>query len=257
MIRYWRVLPLVLGVAAIPLVWHLFTARAIHDPLPGYISDEAKIEAEYQTFSGKSLDAALAAQFDHASELMRSGSYSNAALVLDAASKEIPVPAIFNNLGVLYARLKDGDHAVRAFRDALARDHEYAPARVNAKKLNLIEAMEPSASELEPNNDNRQANALWLERPLQAAITPSVGDVDCFWFITPRPPRDRISVSVISQSNTLIPRLRIYGQNSNLITGLKEAASAGAAVRLIFRRRRTACITCKSMASRAAAATMW
>jgi hypothetical protein len=58
--------------------------------------------------------------------------------------------------------------------------------------------------------------------------------VDCFWFITPRPPRDRISVSVASQSSTLIPRLRIYDQNGNMVTGMKVAPSAGAAVRFDF-----------------------
>jgi hypothetical protein len=233
-VRYWWVIPIALGVAAIPVVWTLFTARATHDPLAGYVTDEAKIEEEYLTFSGKTLDAAVAAQFDRATELMRSGNYANAAIVMEAASKDIPVPAVFNNLGVLYARLKDGAHAVRAFRDALARDHDYALVRVNAKKLNVTETMEPSASELEPNNDNTQANALWLERPLQASITPSLGDVDCFWFITPRPPRDRISVSAISQSASLIPRLRIYDQKGNLVTGLKEAAGAGGAVRFDF-----------------------
>lgn len=233
-VRYWWMILLVLGVAAVPAVWTLFTARKTLDPLPGYITDEAKIEEEYLTFSGKTLDAAVAAQFDRATELMRGGNYANAAIVLEAASKDIPVPAIFNDLGVLYARLKDGDHAVRAFRDALARDHEYALVRVNARKLNVTEAMEPSANELEPNNDNAQANALWLDRPLQASITPSLGDVDSFWFTTPRPPRDRISVSAISQSTTLIPRLRIYDQKGTLVTGLKEAASAGTAVRFDF-----------------------
>ena len=165
---------------------------------------------------------------------MRHSNYATAADVLGAAAKDLPVPAVFNNLGVLYGKLKDGPHAMRAFRDALARDHDYGPVRANIRRMNVAESIDPGAAELEPNNDNLHANAVWLDRPVQAAIAPSVGDVDCFWFITPRPPRDRIAVSVASQSSTLIARLRIHDQNGNMVTGIKVAPSAGAAVRFDF-----------------------
>ena len=154
--------------------------------------------------------------------------------VLEATAKDLPVPAVFNNLGVLYGKLKDGPHAMRAFLDALARDHDYRPVRANIRRMNLAVSIDPGAAELEPNNDISHANAVWLDRPVQAAIAPSVGDVDYFWFITPRPPRDRISVSVSSQSSTLIPRLRIYAQSGTMVTGIKVAPSPEAAVRFDF-----------------------
>jgi len=235
LVRYWWLVPLVLLLALVPAVWNwMFNPRAIHAPLPCYITDTSRVEEEYVTFLGRPADPAATAQFDRASELMRHGSYGTAANVLEAAAKDLPVPALFNNLGVLYAKLKDGQHAIRAFRDALARDHDYQPVRANIRRMNLAESIDPTASETEPNNDISQANAVWLDRPVQAAIAPSVGDVDCFWFITPRPPRDRISVSVASQSSTLIPRLRIFDQNGNMVTGIKVAPSAGAAVRFDF-----------------------
>jgi tetratricopeptide (TPR) repeat protein len=212
----------------------MFTPRASRDPLPGYIADTGKIEEEYLTLTGKPLDPAAEGQFDRATESMRQGNYGNAAIVLEAAARDIPVPAVFNDLGVLYAKLKDGRRAIRAFRDALARDHDYAPVRANLKNMNMADSIDPGANELEPNNDNSQANAVWLDRPVQAAIAPSVGDVDCFWFTTPRPPRDRITVAAINQSATLIPRLRIYDERGNLVTGLKEATSPGASVRFDF-----------------------
>jgi hypothetical protein len=165
---------------------------------------------------------------------MRQGNYSNAAIVLEGAAKDIPVPAVFNDLGVLYGKLKDGPRAIRAFRDALARDHDYAPARGNLKSMHMADSIDPGASELEPNNDNSQANAVWLDRPVQGTIAPSIGDVDCFWFTTPRPPRDRISVAVIGQSATLIPRMRIYDERGTLVTGVKEGAGPGASVRFDF-----------------------
>ena len=235
LVRYWWLVPLVLLLAIMPVVWNwMFNSQAVHAPLPGYITDTARVEQEYLTFLGKPADPAATAQFDRASELMRHRNYATAADVLGAAAKDLPVPAVFNNLGVLYGKLKDGPHAIRAFRDALARDHDYGPVRANIRRMNLAESIDPGAVELEPNNDNSQANAVWLDRPVQAAITPSVGDVDCFWFITPRPPRDRIAVSVDSQSSTLIARLRIYDQNGNMVTGIKVAPSAGAAVRFDF-----------------------
>jgi Tfp pilus assembly protein PilF len=105
----------------------MFTPRASRDPLPGYIADTGKIEEEYLTLTGKPLDPAAEGQFDRATESMRQGNYGNAAIVLEAAARDIPVPAVFNDLGVLYAKLKDGRRAIRAFRDALARDHDSAP----------------------------------------------------------------------------------------------------------------------------------
>ena len=235
LVRYWWLAPLVLLLALVPGVWNrMFNPRANYAPLPGYITDTSRVEQEYMTFLGRPADPAATAQFERASGLMRHGSYSTAANVLEAAAKDLPVPAVFNNLGVLYGQLKDGQRAIRAFRDALARDHDYQPVRANIRRMNLAESIDPGATELEPNNDTSQANAVWLDRPVQAAIGPSVGDVDCFWFITPRPPRDRISVSVASQSSTLIPRLRIYDQNRNMVTGIKVAPSAGAAVRFDF-----------------------
>jgi hypothetical protein len=234
-IRYWRVIPIVIFAAVAPAIWNLlFRSRSSYDLLPGYSADTTKVEEEYVTFTGKPVDPALTGDFDRATRLVRSGNYGKATVVLESAARNLPVPAVFNDLGVLYAKLKDGPHALRAFRDALARDHDYAPVRANLKKLHMPEAVDPDTNELEPNNDNTQANAVWLDRPVRAAITPSLGDVDCFWFITPRPPRDRISVAVISQSVTLIPRMRIYDQNGNLVTGLKEATNPGGGVRFDF-----------------------
>ncbi|HUB82592.1 MAG TPA: hypothetical protein VMB03_27530 [Bryobacteraceae bacterium] len=227
--------PLAAFVVLAPLVWHwLFGSQNRDETLAGYVTDTNRIEAEYRTFTGKPLDPAAEAQFDRATELMRQGNYSSASIILETAAKQIPVPAVFNDLGVLYGRLKDGPHALRAFRDALARDHDYAPVRENLKKMNRNESADASSTELEPNNDNSQANAVWLEKPVQASISPSLGDVDSFWFITPRPPRDRVSISVVNQSPTLIPRLRIYDENENLVTGLKEATGAGSSVRFDF-----------------------
>ena len=235
LIRYWWVIPLAVLVAVAPAIWNrAFNGRASYDPLPGYIVDSTKIEEEYRNFTGKLLDAADASQIDRATQLMLHGNYANAALVLETAAKEIPIPAVFNDLGVVYGKLKDGPHALAAFRDALARDHDYAPVRANLARMHMPESVDPGVNEVEPNNDDGQANAVWLDRQVRASIGPASGDVDCFWFITPRPPRDRVSVTVISQAATLIPRIRIYDRAGNPVTGIKEGTAPGTSLRFDF-----------------------
>jgi hypothetical protein len=235
-VRYWWVLAVVAFVVLAPWIWNWITVPHFkHSPLAGYISDAAKLEEEYALFTGKPLqDAAVNQQFAQATDFMLLGNYSNAVILLEAVSKRAAVPVVFNDLGVLYVKLKDGPRAMKAFRDALARNHEYPPVRANLRNLNLGEAADPGSSEVEPNNTNDQANAVWLDRPLDAIISPSIGDVDCFWFITPRPPRDRVAIQVINHAVTLIPRLRVFDANGGVLTGLKEAIQGGDSLRFDF-----------------------
>jgi tetratricopeptide (TPR) repeat protein len=236
LVRFWWVVPVVVFVAMAPWIWNLLSIpRFKRDPLPGYITDPAKLEEEYLQFTGKPLeDAAATQQFEQATSFMLLGNYSNAVILLESTSRQAAVPVVFNNLGVLYRKLKDGPHAIKAFRDALARNHEYQPVRANLKNMNLGEAAEPSPNEVEPNNSNEEANVVWLDKPLDAIISPSLGDVDCYWFTTLRPPRDRIAVQVFNHSVTLIPRLRIFDAGGKVLTGLKEAAAPGDSLRFDF-----------------------
>lgn len=227
-----------MGAAAIigPWLWRRITAPISRkDPLPGYITDAARLEQEYQQFTGKPLqDAGSLQRFQQATTFMLEGNYANAAIVLEDTAKAIAVPAVFNDIGVVYLKLNDSPRALRAFRDALARDHDYQPVRASLKRMNLSAAIDPGLSELEPNNNSSEANAIWMDHPVDAQISPSVGDVDCFWFITPRPPRDRISVAVTNKSTTLIPHLRILDADGKLIGGVREASAPSESVRFDF-----------------------
>jgi hypothetical protein len=229
-------IPVVALVVLAPWIWNgIAVPQFKRDPLPGYIGDSAKLEEEYLLLNGKPLgDATVAQQFQRATDLMLVGNYTNAAILLDTVSRQAAVPVVFNDLGVLYMKLKDGAHAVRAFRDALARDHEYAPVRANLKSMNLAEAAGPGSNEVEPNDTIAEANVVWLDRPLNAIISPSIGDVDYFWFTTPRPPRDRIAVQVANHSVTLVPRLRVFDAGGKALTGMKEAVAPGDSVRFDF-----------------------
>ena len=236
LLRYWWVLPLAALVAAAPAMWGwLMSPHFKSDPLVGYIADSARLEEEYRDFTGLALqDVTVVQQFDQATSLMLAGSYTNASIIMEGVSKQAAVPVVFNNLGVLYAKLKDGAHAIRAFRDALARNHDYQPVRANLKLLRMSESADPGSTELEPNDTNLQANAIWLDKPLDGAVSRASGDVDCYWFTTPRPPRDRIDVEVVNRSITLVPRLRIHDASGKLLTGVKEATGPGTNVRFDF-----------------------
>lgn len=234
-LRYGWVLPLAVLAVVAPRIWNwMMTPHSHREPLAGYITESARLEEEYKLFTGKPLDTAAIQQFDQATRLMLAGNYVNAAIVLEATAKQVPVPAVFNDLGVLYRKLKDGPHAIRAFRDALARNHEYPPVRANLKSMDMAESLDPGTTELEPNDTNAQANAVWLDRPVDATISPSIGDVDCYWFTTPQPPRDRISIGISNRSGTLIPRLRVYDEGGKLVNGLNEANRPGESLRFDF-----------------------
>src|SRR5438093_6162195 len=74
--------------------------------LRGYISSSEILAQEFGRYTGKKLKKLEVVQnFDYATAMMRSGDYGGAVAQLEAAGKEAPVPVVFNNLGVLYARL--------------------------------------------------------------------------------------------------------------------------------------------------------
>lgn len=235
LLRYWWIVPAIALIVLAPWIWNgIRLPQFKHDPLPGYIKEAAKLEEECRLYNGKPPDDATAQQFEQATNFMLLGNYSNSIVLLEAISRQAAVPVVFNNLGVLYMKLKDGPHALKAYRDALARNHDYPPVRANLKKLSGSDVADPGSEEAEPNNSNDQANALWLDRPLNATITPSIGDVDCYWFTTPQPPRDRVAIQVINHSVTLNPRLRVMESGSSALVGLKEATNPGDSVRFDF-----------------------
>src|SRR5581483_1552042 len=102
LVRHWWLLPLSGCLVVAPLVWGLVSGvLGSKDPLPGYISDPSRLEAEYKHYVGHPLqDTPSMQRFDQATQFMLSGNYSNAAIVLEDVSKKIPVPAVFNDIGI-------------------------------------------------------------------------------------------------------------------------------------------------------------
>ena len=117
------------------------------------------------------------------------------------------VPVVFNNLGVLYVELNDKARAINSFREALARDIDYRPVRLNLERMKDVMALgvDPVTHEVESNNSATLGNIIMPGKAVEAEIEAGVGDVDFFRVTTPPAPRDRISIEVTNGSKTLAP----------------------------------------------------
>ena len=144
-----------------------------------------------------------------------------------------PVPAVYNNLGVLYANVGDLLNAREAFRAALSRDPGYGPARANLAGLKFpgLAADQPVTQEVEPNNSPVQPNVIALGLRVAAAVE-NQGDKDCFRFQAPPRPRDIVEIRVENRSKTLVAALQLFDADRRYMTAAK---AAGKGADLIYR----------------------
>ena len=233
-LRFWWVLPVVVLVAvAAPRIWlWIHPAPQVRQPLPGYISDSEELRKEYRRFQGRALeDAEVEVSFQQGRERMLNGEYSATVILLETTVRKAALPVVFNDLGVVYAKLDDGSRALNAFRDALARDIDYQPVRSNLKLLKFFDAADPVTREMEPNNSNRLANVIAVGKPVDGEISAGLNDVDCYRFNSPPAPRDLVAIELANHSQTLEPRVRLYDAGGRLVDWSQESPTPGASLR--------------------------
>ncbi len=218
-------------------VWWLAQPRASSPTLPGYIYGGFSLSEEYARYYRKPLaDDALLAKFAEADRLCSRGDYRGAVALLEAISAVVPLPVVYNDLGVLYAELKDKSRAINAFREALARDLGYQPVRANLARLkgqidpNIAE---PVSQEVEPNDTVLLANVIPLGQPVEGEIAQG-DDSDFFRFTTPPAPRDLMEVDVMNKSKTLVPMATFYDSETRLTDWRATASGPGAPLRYEF-----------------------
>jgi hypothetical protein len=233
-VRFWWIgLPL-LFVALLAVVFSSQIPTTKHpQPLYGYLTQTSSFDEEYRHFNGKPLkDPELRKEFEKAASLASAGEYNGALLLLETLSKKAALPVVFNNMGVLYTQLNDRASAVRAFRDALARDLEYGPVRRNVERLKGLSPnmADPVSSEIEPNNNIENANVIALNKPVQAEISDLDNDVDVFKVTSPRPPRDLLMIHIENHSRTLAPHLSIYDEDGVILPYGKDEKQPGASL---------------------------
>jgi hypothetical protein len=230
---HWVIIPSLLLVAAGWGARQLFGPDPQSGPfvLPGYITSTAVFERESTRYYGKaSKNAEAEEKFQLAAESMSKHDYGGAAALLEEASKQAAIPVIFNDLGVLYARMDDPARTVNAFREALARDEGYDPARKNLdrlKGLNLSSRAFPVTQEIEPNNSFGLANLISLGKPVDGEIAANTIDVDWYRVTSPAPPRDLIRIEITNKSKTLVPVLSFFDDSMVPIGPAKQASESG------------------------------
>ena len=204
--------------------------------LPGYVSDPAMLSQEYSRHYHQTLtDQDVKQQFQKAGDLTNLGDYKGAAVSLETAAKQAAVPVIFNDLGLLYERIGDRPRAISAFHDAVARDPTYLQARSNLERLETSVKSNragPVSHESEPNDNSLMANAVALDKPVDAEI--GQGDVDWYRFSAPTVPRDILTLEVTNRSKTLAPMVSLYDEEARPLEWRSEAHEPGASLNLRF-----------------------
>jgi hypothetical protein len=221
-----------LAILAVRYISHLAPAS----PVIGYIGNPESLQQEYLDFEGKPLaNASVAQQFQHAGDLAAKGDYKDAISILEGISKRCAVPAVFYDIGLLYAQMNDHDKAVAAFRETLARDPFYEAVRNSLASLRGFDthSADPISSESEPNDTCLTANLISRETDVVGEIT-STDDVDCFRFSAPRSPRDVLRIEIRSHSTSLAPRLVIYNADQQATGESAESADPGSPLSLLI-----------------------
>jgi hypothetical protein len=202
-------------------------------PLPGYVESAAVLQDEYRKYYANILDPAgeSCQLFATADERMLHKDFVPAATALERLSREVAVPAVFNDLGLLYARMKDDRHAVAAFRELLARDPAYPPMQRNAKALGAIlaEAKAPVTAETEPNDSKDLANSIPMGLQIAAEISTAT-DVDSFRLVSAAAPRDILEIQVENASTTLAIGVRMFDADLRPIDAGRVTGRAGSSV---------------------------
>jgi tetratricopeptide (TPR) repeat protein len=237
--RYWWLVP---ALVCVGMIGWLATGPQWSRPrispptgrmMPGYIANAQDMSQEYQHFYGKPLsNSEVERWFEQANQRVRANDYSNAVGLLEQVSKVAAVPVVFNNLGVLYAELNDKSRAINAFREALARNMDYRPVRVNLERLKDVMALgaDPVSREVESNDSMASANIIATGKAVEGEIDAAINDVDFFRVTTPPAPRDLISIEITNHSKTLAPVLKIFDEETRITNWGKIVQEAGASL---------------------------
>ncbi len=241
--RYWWVGPVLAGVCIIGWIatgprW----TRARIDtpggpPIAGYLTSQQDMRQEYAHYYGKPLNnPEVERGFELANQRVTAKDYTNAVGLLEQVSKAAAVPMVFNNLGVLYAQLNDKSRAINSFREALARNLDYRPVRVNLDRMKDVMALgaDPVSREVEPNNSTSAANIIAPGKPVEGDIEAAVNDMDFFRVTTPPAPRDRITIEITNRSTTLAPVLKIFDDEGRITNWGKSVREPGANLQQII-----------------------
>ncbi|MCP5111669.1 MAG: tetratricopeptide repeat protein [bacterium] len=183
------------------------------------ITNISLIENQYLEITGQPLnDPEIKQLLQSAVNLAKARQYEASRPLFEKLVEVVPVPAVYNNLGALYAEAGAAQKAREAYQKALARDPDFDPVNENLAALDRVPDARPVADgrEAEPNHDIRRANAMPLSTTVAASIS-DIPDVDYFQFEARPPPRDILEVALRNASTSLAPVLTLYDGEKNAI----------------------------------------
>jgi tetratricopeptide (TPR) repeat protein len=177
--------------------------------------------------------------------LVKAGYYEKAIPIFKKMSDQTHLPALYNNLGVLYAMTGEMD----ASREAYSKAAEQTPNDKNlhfniglleekegrideavkhfekadadyAKKasMKIEEKIKAGVLEVEPNNDLFTPNIIELRKWVQGTLADG-GDIDFFKIKTPEIYRDIIKIEIKNGTTTMKPRIEVYYENKQWLGG--------------------------------------
>ena len=97
-----------------------------------YVTNVSIIASEYEKTHGHPLtDEDLKERIERAMAEAQAGRHTESIQLLEELSKNVPLPALYTNLGVEYAKVGDTEAATKAFNNAIDKDPSYEPAHLN------------------------------------------------------------------------------------------------------------------------------
>jgi hypothetical protein len=132
------------------------------------VNNVSVIAQEYEKLHGRPLDdAALKREIEQALAAALAGNNRESAELFEKIAARLPVPAIFTNLGVAYAKANKPEEAQAAFDKAIAQDASYAAARKNRE---LLAAASEAAPAIEPKPQVQQTSDFESKSELGPAV---------------------------------------------------------------------------------------
>ena len=146
-----------IGIAAFALL--------TRDSGPVFIGNITYIENQYRQMAGAPLAAELKQHIEQAIALAGQQQFDRALEAISKVPDAVRVPAVWNDLGVLYEKVNEPARARAAYQSALAKDPAFTQAKVNLARLEKAAA--PAAKQA---SAAASANDVNLLAPDQGAL---------------------------------------------------------------------------------------
>lgn len=147
------------------------------------INNVSLIAAEYQKYTGQALSDDLRQQIEQAVAAAMKNDHAESIRLFEQVASQAPVPAIYNNLGVEYAKTRNVEGSERALNLAIAKDPANDQARKNLALLGSTDKKRsPVAVGPGVRYENGSAPALVVESldsgfaPVQGIHVVAAGD---------------------------------------------------------------------------------